>query len=161
MEEQDWTPSKVMHAHLQNLVSLMTATELTTCHVPEDPTSPVPIEGYVVAFVAFYMWGFGAPSHQFLCSLLQPYSQELHNLILSEILQIMAFVTLCEAYIGIDPHFDLWNNFFCIQRSQDEDAEIIVSRGVVIHAKSGHGVDPYFNIPMPKSMKGWRKSGST
>jgi hypothetical protein len=24
---------------------------------------------------------------------------------------------------------------------------------VVIHVKSGQGVDPYFNIPMPKSMK--------
>jgi hypothetical protein len=26
------------------------------------------------------------------------------------------------------------------------------SRGVVIHIKSRHGVDPYFDIPMPKSM---------
>jgi hypothetical protein len=35
--------------------------------------------------------------------------------------------------------------------------ELTVSRGTVIHIKSGHGVDPYFNISMPKSMKGWRK----
>jgi hypothetical protein len=28
------------------------------------------------------------------------------------ILYIVAFVTLCEAYMGIDPHFDLWNYFF-------------------------------------------------
>jgi hypothetical protein len=27
-----------------------------------------------------------------------------------------------------------------------------------MHAKSGHGVDPYFNIPMPKSIKRlWKK----
>jgi hypothetical protein len=26
-----------------------------------------------------------------------------------------AFVTLCEAYMGIEPHFDLWNYFFCAQ----------------------------------------------
>jgi hypothetical protein len=31
--------------------------------------------------------------------------------------------------------------------------------GVVVHVKSGHGVDPYFNIPMPRSMKGSQKSG--
>jgi hypothetical protein len=28
---------------------------------------------------------------------------------------------------------------------------------MVIHVKFGHGVDPYFDIPMPKSMKGWQK----
>jgi hypothetical protein len=28
-------------------------TEVTTCHVPEDPASPAPVEGYVVAFVTF------------------------------------------------------------------------------------------------------------
>jgi hypothetical protein len=28
---------------------------------------------------------------------------------------------------------------------------------MVIHVKSGYGVDPYFNIPMPISMKEWRK----
>jgi hypothetical protein len=30
----------------------------------------------------------------------------------SGILHIVAFVTLCEAYMGIEPHFDLWNYFF-------------------------------------------------
>jgi hypothetical protein len=33
----------------------------------------------------------------------------------------------------------------------------MVSRGTVIHVKSGHGVDPYLDIPMPRSMKGWGK----
>jgi hypothetical protein len=26
-----------------------------------------------------------------------------------------AFMTLCEAYMGIEPHFDLWNYFFHTQ----------------------------------------------
>jgi hypothetical protein len=26
---------------------------------------------------------------------------------------IDSFATLCEAYMGIEPHFDLWNYFFC------------------------------------------------
>jgi hypothetical protein len=33
----------------------------------------------------------------------------------------------------------------------------MISRGVVIHVKSGHGVDQNLEIPMPKSMKGWWK----
>jgi hypothetical protein len=35
--------------------------------------------------------------------------------------------------------------------------ELTISGGLVIHAKSKQGVDPYFDIPMPKSMKGWQK----
>jgi hypothetical protein len=30
----------------------------------------------------------------------------------SRILHIAAFVTLCEAYMVIEPHFYLWNYFF-------------------------------------------------
>jgi hypothetical protein len=90
--------------------------ELVTCHVPEDLISPTPVEGYVVSFVAFYEWRFIVPSHQLLHSLLQHYCLELHNLTPLGILHIAALVTLCEAHMGIDPHFDLSNYFFCVRR---------------------------------------------
>jgi hypothetical protein len=76
------------------------------------------------------------------------------------ILHIAAFMTLCEAYIGIDPLFDLWNYVLHVWCPQDPNVEMTVSGGMVIHIKSGHGVDPYFDIPMPKSMKGWQKKWS-
>jgi hypothetical protein len=64
--------SEVTQEHLQDLVSrgFMPTAELATCRVPEDPTFPVPVAGYVVACSAFYKRGFRAPSHRFLCSLL-------------------------------------------------------------------------------------------
>jgi hypothetical protein len=34
---------------------------------------------------------------------------------------------------------------------------LIVSGGMVINVNSGHRVNPYLDIPMPSSMKGWRK----
>jgi hypothetical protein len=49
----------------------------------------------------------------------------------------------------IDPHFDMWNYFFRVRCLQDRDAELTFSREAVTHVKSRHGVDPYFNIPMP------------
>jgi hypothetical protein len=49
----------------------------------------------------------------------------------------------------IDPHFDMWNYFFCVRCLQDRDAELTFSREAVTYVKSRHGVDPYFNIPMP------------
>jgi hypothetical protein len=88
---------------------------------------------------------------------MQHYDLELHNLTPWGVLHIMIFMTLCEAYLGIDPHFDLWKYFFRFRRTQDPDVELTISGGTVIHVKFGHDVDPYFNIPMPRSMKGWWK----
>jgi hypothetical protein len=79
------------------------AVELTTCYVPDDPAYPAPTMGYVVAFMAFYERRFGVPLHLFLCSLLQHYGLEVHNLTPSGILHIVAFKTLCEAYVGLGP----------------------------------------------------------
>jgi hypothetical protein len=90
----------------------MTAVKLVTYRVPEDPASPVSAAGYMVACTTFYERGFGVPSHQFLCSLLQFYAMKLYHLTPSGILSIVAFVTLGEAYMGIKPHFDMWNYFF-------------------------------------------------
>jgi hypothetical protein len=69
----------------------------------------------------------------------------------------VAFVTLYEAYLEIDPELDMWKYFFRVRRPQDPEAELIISKGTVIRVKAGHGVDPYLEIPMPRSMKGWQK----
>jgi hypothetical protein len=145
--------------HLQNLPDqgFMTVAELTACHVPEDPAFPTPTDGYMVTFVAFYTWGFSAPSHRFLHSLLRYYGLGLHNLTPSRVLHIVAFMTLCEAFLGVDPEFNLWNYFFHVRHTQDPDAELTLSGGAVIHVKPGHGVNPYFNIPITSSIKGWWK----
>jgi hypothetical protein len=79
----------------------MMAVELMTYHVPEDPTSPVSAGGYVVFYMAFYERGFNVSSHRFLCTMLQFDGLELHHLTPSVILHIVAFVTLCEAYMGM------------------------------------------------------------
>jgi hypothetical protein len=84
----------------------MMAAELVTCCVLEDPASPVLTGGYVVACAAFYKQRFGVPSQQFLHSLLQFYSLELHRLT-PLILHMATFVTLSKAYMGIEPHINL------------------------------------------------------
>jgi hypothetical protein len=44
----------------------------------------------------------------------------------SGFLHMAAFMTLCEAYMGIEPHFDLWNYFFHAQLQQGSDAQVKV-----------------------------------
>jgi hypothetical protein len=114
MVESSSPASEVTQEHLRNLVNqgYMTTTELATYHVPEDPASHASVRGYVVACTAFYERGFGVPSHRFLYFLLQSYGLQLHHLTPSRILHTAAFVTLCDAYIGIEPHLNLQSYFF-------------------------------------------------
>jgi hypothetical protein len=135
----------------------MMAVDLYACQVLNDPALLVPTEGYVVSFTTFYERGFGMPPHQFLCSLLWCYGLELHHLNPLGVLHITDFVTLCEAYLEIDPDLDLWMYFFRVRHSQDLEAELMISGSVVIHVKLGLGVDPYLEIPMSRLMKGWQK----
>jgi hypothetical protein len=109
------------------------AAELATCHVPKDPASPVQAGGYIVACVTFYEQGFGVPSHCFLY--MTP----------SGILHMAAFVALCEAYMGIEPHFNLWNYFFRAWLQQGSSAETEALGNVHIFVQSGLELTPTFN----------------
>jgi hypothetical protein len=97
------------------------------------------------------------PSHQFLRLLLQFYGLELHHLTPLGILHIAAFVTLCGAYMGIEPHFDLWNYFFHTSLRPGFDAEATVWGSVDIFVWSKSGADPYFRFQMSDPPAGWRK----
>jgi hypothetical protein len=97
------------------------------------------------------------PSHRVLCSLLQFYDLELHHLTTSGILHITTFVTLCEAYIWIEPHFDLWNYFFRARLQQGSDAEAAVLGSMDLFARSRSRIDPYFRLLMSDPSVGWWK----
>jgi hypothetical protein len=118
MVELSWSMPETTQEHLQNLVSqgYMTAVELATCHVPVGPTSHVPVGGYVVVCPVFYKQGFGMSSHQFLRLLLQFYSLELR-----------------EAFMGIEPHFHLWNYFFHDRLRPGSNAEVAMCGCVDIY----------------------------
>ena len=50
----------------------------------------------------------------------------------------MAFIMMCEGYLGIEPHFELWRYFFAISlhRKKDRGKEISVLMGCVgIHLR--------------------------
>jgi hypothetical protein len=68
----------------------------------------------------------------------------------SGILHMAAFVTLCEAYMGIEPHFDLWNYFFSAQLQQGSDAEAVALGNVDIFVLSEPRVDT--DVPLPAFM---------
>jgi hypothetical protein len=71
-------------------------------------------------FLAFLLRGFSLPAHEFLCGLLFMYGVQLHQLTPNSLLHIACFITLCEAFLGIDPHWDLWKYLFHLHPSGSE-----------------------------------------
>jgi hypothetical protein len=71
---------------------------------------------------------------------------------------MVAFVTLCEAFIGIEPHFNLWSYFFWARLRQGSDTEVAALGSVDILVDSRLEVDPYFSIPLPDPLVGWQRA---
>ena len=76
--------------------------------LPGEEDMPSLPDGYVVSFARFHMRRFTTPTHRFLRGLLHYYKIELQHLNANGIQHMAAFVALCEGFLGISPHFDLW-----------------------------------------------------
>jgi hypothetical protein len=65
---------------------------------------PRPLAGFQVIFLAFLLRGLSFPPHPFLHGILFAYGIQLHDLNPNTVLHIACFVTLCECFLGIEPH---------------------------------------------------------
>jgi hypothetical protein len=79
---------------------------------PGSEADPTPSSGYVVSFIPFHERGFGVPAIRFMRALLHYYRVELHNFNPNSIAQAAIFAAVCEGFLGIDPHWDLWTHLF-------------------------------------------------
>ena len=69
---------------------------------------PRPKENEVVSFIPFHLLGFELLVHPLLKWLLYYYELCLHDLTLEGILHLLVFIMLCEGFLGIPAHYDLW-----------------------------------------------------
>ena len=65
-------------------------------------------------FAHFHKRGLVTPAHKFLQGLLHYYNIEMHHLNPNGVQHLAAFIALCEGFLGISPHFDLWRYLFTI-----------------------------------------------
>jgi hypothetical protein len=79
---------------------------------PSTECIPKPPSGYWVMFLAFLLRGLSLLAHEFLRGLLFVYGVQLHQLTPNSILRIAYFITLCESFLGVDPHWTLWKFLF-------------------------------------------------
>ena len=74
--------------------------------------SPRPRPDEVVYFLTFHDYGLGYPAHWFLRRLLNEWGLELQHLNPMGVLHIVSFITVCEAFLGMEPHTDFFRWLF-------------------------------------------------
>ena len=69
---------------------------------------PQPRADEVVSFLVFHERRLGYPTHWFLRRPLNEWGLELQHLNPTRVLHIAGFVTACKAFLGMEPHMDLF-----------------------------------------------------
>ena len=86
---------------------------------------PTPEPHERVMFLTHFVRGLGFPLHPFVRGLMFYYGLDFHDLAPNSILNISAFIVVCEAFLRIPPHFGLWLKTFNVKSKVviDQQAE--------------------------------------
>ena len=76
---------------------------------------PTPKSRERVVFLSHIVRGLGFPLHPFVCGLTFYYGLDFHDLAPNFVLNISAFIFVCEAFLRIKPHFGLWLQIFNVK----------------------------------------------
>ena len=81
----------------------------------EGQLIPTPRPHERVVFLPHFLCGLGFPLHPFVRGLMFYYGLDFHDLAPNFILNISAFIVVCEAFLCIQPHFGLWLKTFNVK----------------------------------------------
>ncbi|KAK1607239.1 hypothetical protein QYE76_030912 [Lolium multiflorum] len=149
----EWERSKITNQDLNLLKKLGISKKPKAVCFPSEESYPTPPMGYRVSFVDHLIRGLSAPIHPFLRGLLFVYGLQLHHLTPNSILHISIFITLCEAFLGVQPNWALWKRIFFCRRNGSANVAYNIG-GVVICSLLN-----YFDVKLPTPFKGGARSG--
>ena len=114
---------------------------------------PTPEPHERVVFLHHFLRGLGFPLHPFVRGLMFYYGLDFHDLAPNFILNISAFIVVCEAFLRIPPHFGLWLKVF------NMNTKVVSGEHVEC---GGAMVSKMPNVIWPKgtfveTVKGWQK----
>jgi hypothetical protein len=146
-----WVPSVFTQKDLEKAQADGLISDDDQVIFPSTERIPKPKSGFQVMFFAFLLRGLSLPAHEFLCGLLFIYGVQLHQLTPNSIMHIAYFITLCESFLGIDPHFLLWRSLFRLRPSVSLSKKPELGGAVIsVRAES-----QYFEFSMAASVQGW------
>jgi hypothetical protein len=114
---------------------------------------PMPSQEEIVVYTKFFVAGLGLPTSDFFRGLLQYYGLELVHLNPNSILHISIFIHLCEAFLGIAPHFALFVYLFQL-KPQPSSSKLNVVGGAGLQLRNKND---YILVPFKDSLKKWRE----
>jgi hypothetical protein len=79
------------------------------------------------------------------------YGMQLHQLTPNSILHMACFITLCETFLGVDPHWGLWKQIFYLRRNASKEEVHDVGTAII----SVHVEAQYFKFKMADSIQNW------
>jgi hypothetical protein len=128
---------------------------------PPSGAAPSPPLGYVLSFVSFHERGFGVPASRFMRAILHFYGVELHNLNPNSIAQAAIFAAVCEGFLGIDPHWDLWTHLFSAKPFASTTGEkrvrmAVQAGGCILQLRQARA-QQYIPAILLSSYKGWQR----
>ena len=108
--------SSVMEGHIKKLRKAgYLSNDITHWLLDEGQLIPTPRPHEGVVFLTHFLRGLGFPIDPFVRGLMFYYGLDFHNLAPNFILNISAFIVVCEAFLRIKPHFGLWLKTFNVK----------------------------------------------
>jgi hypothetical protein len=146
--------SVVSESDLLHLVSVrvLPPKELCSWRICRGVTVPTEDTHESVVYIPFLISGLALPISPFFCGLLNFYNLNLTHLHPNSILQISVFVHLCEAYLGILPHFSLWKYLYHCWHGMAGGQHQLVG-GASLEMCCGRKTE-YLDIQLKDSIKG-------
>jgi hypothetical protein len=128
---------------------------------PPSGAAPSPPPGYVLSFVSFHERGFGVPASRFMRAILHFHGVELHNLSPNSIVQATIFAAVCEGFLGIAPHWDLWTHLFSAEpfalATGERRVRMAVRAGGCILQLRQARAQQYIPAILASLNKGWKR----
>jgi hypothetical protein len=135
-------------------VGILPPKELCSWRICRWVTVPTEDTHKSVVYVPFLICGLALPISPFFHGLLDFYNLNLTHLNHNSILQISIFVNLCEAYLGILPHFDLWKYLYhCRPGMAGGQHQLMGDASLEMRRERK---TEYLDISLKDIIKGWR-----
>jgi hypothetical protein len=148
-----WEPSAVTEEQIQALAYCGLLRPKTEVSWRSGAGEEFPMEGTgeTFIFLAHIKRGFTVPVGDFFRGLLF-YHIKLVHLVPNSITIISTFIHLCEAYIDIAPHFDLWCHFFELKKTSKSG--VVTSVGFILRRNMK---SEYADFVFPDNTTDWKQ----
>ena len=128
-----WKSSKCSDSHLLGLIAERLLQPRNVIHWRRSAGESFPHKerNESVVFLRHVLRGLGFSISDFFRGLLHCWGVQVHHLTPNSILHISIFVHLCEAFLGIKPHFDLFQYFFHLKpHPNDSKVDVVGGAGL-------------------------------